>query len=139
MTVANTEQPVNDKSLADITCKAVYIGIRLHFFKHVFSYSAQRTHPILRDIVKSCSRHNTAVRISLFRIIDVPAGRTYVFIHSTISLKSISHAYLYYPSMAYYNKFLQYSSRNFLCSFWNTICALRASMPFDVWTANTCF
>ena len=46
------------------------------------SHSACRTGPIIRNVLKSCSRCNSVLRVALFRIIDVSAEDANISFHT---------------------------------------------------------
>ena len=44
------------------------------FFKHILAYPANRAAPVVRKVLKCCTRSNATVRITLLRVIDISAG-----------------------------------------------------------------
>ena len=58
----------------------VFLSLLLEVF---FADSAGRTDPILRKIFKCGSGSNSALRIALCRVIDVPADNANISIHKT--------------------------------------------------------
>ena len=57
-------------------------------------YAADRTYPTVRNFVKWSAGSNTSCRISLGRIIDVPADRADVFSGTEILLHSLAAAFV---------------------------------------------
>ncbi len=58
----------------------------LNWHKCVFAESAERAYPILRNILKCCSRCDTAIRIALLRVIYIATWFTKIFLHFVILL-----------------------------------------------------
>ena len=52
------------------------------WYKNIFSKSANRTYPIVWNILKCRSRSNTAIRITYYRIINVSTWFAFKFFHS---------------------------------------------------------
>ena len=67
-------------SAADITGDS-YVHTLLLRLEHIFSDSAQRTCPILRDILKSSSGRYAAVRIANCRIVYITTNSANVSFH----------------------------------------------------------
>lgn len=52
-----------------------------HRTKTTLIYAADRAYPVFRNILKRCTRRDTAIRISNLGIIDISAGITYILLH----------------------------------------------------------
>lgn len=67
-------------------CIARKSGISFYLFLNkaeiILAYSAKRANPIIRDILKSCTRSDAALWISYFWIINPTTNVTYIFLHN---------------------------------------------------------
>ncbi len=77
------------KKQLGLTTRAVFyyctmtLPLYLFFYnEYFFSHSTDWTNPIFRNILKSCSRSDSAVRIADFRIIYISTWFTNIFFHS---------------------------------------------------------
>src|SRR6056297_1192102 len=74
-------------------------------FELILGCLANRADPILRQFIKGCARRNMAFRVAPFRVVDVPANKTYVLLHiqfvslHTAAKAKFSIAYLAWQSI----------------------------------------
>ena len=57
----------------------------------ILAHSAKRTNPIIRNILKRCSRLYAAVRVSNFGVVDVTTNVTNVLFHNLVLSFKASH------------------------------------------------
>ena len=62
----------------------------LLFLKSVLAGAADRTGPVFGKLIKRSSRRNTAIRITLCRIVNITTGDTSIFIHTSSAIAAIS-------------------------------------------------
>jgi hypothetical protein len=74
------------------------------WLEHILPYSTNGTHPIFRKIFESCSRFNSAIRVSLCRVIHIPTYCADIFFHMVPLLKNGVSEFTFIISMALLKK-----------------------------------